>query len=58
MLAHIQHHNLRQWLLDGAEREDANTIREAIGRLSDGQLARRFARLLTQGNQTRSDDNP
>ncbi len=48
LLGHIQHHNLRKWLLDGAKREDANTIREAINSLSDGQLARRFARMLTQ----------
>jgi hypothetical protein len=51
LLGHIQHHNIRKWLLDGAKREDANTIREAIGHLSDGQLARRFARLLAQDSR-------
>jgi uncharacterized protein (DUF2461 family) len=46
LLGHIEHHNVRKWLVDGCEREDANTIREAISRLSDGQLQRRFARML------------
>lgn len=50
MLGHIEHHNIRKWLLDGARREDANTIREAVESLSDGQLARRFARMLTKEN--------
>lgn len=50
LLGHIKHHNIRKWLLDGAKREDANTIRRAIERLSDGQLQRRIARMLVQGN--------
>jgi hypothetical protein len=48
LLGHIEHHNIRKWLLEGAEREDANTIKEAIKRLSDGRLNRRFARMLFQ----------
>jgi hypothetical protein len=48
LLGHIAHHNVRKWLLNGAKSEDANTIRAAIERLSDGQLARRFARLLAR----------
>jgi hypothetical protein len=48
LLEHIEHHNVRKWLLDGAKREDANTIRCAIERLSDGQLNRRIARLLAR----------
>jgi hypothetical protein len=45
---HIKYHNLRKWLLDGAKKEDANTIRAAIQRLSDGELNRRFARMLAK----------
>jgi hypothetical protein len=48
LLSHIEHHNIRKWLLDGANREDARTIRAAIESLSDGQLNRRFARMITQ----------
>jgi hypothetical protein len=51
LLAHIKHHNVRKWLLDGAKREDANTIRMAIERLSDGHLQRRFARMLAKANR-------
>jgi hypothetical protein len=47
LLSHIEHHNIRQWLMDGARREDARTIMAAIKDLSDGQLQRRFARMLS-----------
>jgi hypothetical protein len=52
LLGHIKHHNLRKWLLEGAEREDAQTIRAAIKQLSDGQLNRRFARMLAREEQS------
>jgi hypothetical protein len=52
LLGHIKHHNLRKWLLEGAESEDAQTIRAAIKRLSDGQLNRRFARMLAEKEQS------
>lgn len=48
LLGHIEHHNIRKWLLEGADREDANTIKAAIKSLSDGQLNRRFARMLVK----------
>jgi hypothetical protein len=48
LLGHIEHHNLRDWLLRGCKDEDANTIREAVKSLSDGQLNRRFARMLAK----------
>lgn len=48
MLGHIQHHKIREWLLAGARKEDANTIRQAIERLSDGELNRRIARMLVK----------
>ena len=47
LLSHIEHHDVRQWLKDGARREDARTIMAAIENLSDGQLQRRFARMLS-----------
>jgi hypothetical protein len=48
LLGHIKYHNVRQWLLRGAEGEDAQTIRAAIKRLSNGSLNRRFARMLAK----------
>jgi len=48
ILAHIERHNIRKWLLDGCSREEAHTIARHVKRLSDGQLARRFARILTK----------
>ena len=47
LLSHIEHHNVRGWLMEGARREDARTIMAAIKNLSDGQLQRRFARMLS-----------
>jgi hypothetical protein len=46
LMKHVPYHNIRKWLLDGAKREDANTIRRAVERLSDGKLRRRLARML------------
>jgi len=46
LLGHIKHHGIRRWLMDGAEREDANTIKSAIQRCSDGELERGLARTL------------
>jgi hypothetical protein len=51
LLGHIRYHSIREWLMDGARREDANTIRRAIERLSEDQLERRFAKML-------ADDKP
>ena len=48
MRRHIGYHNVRKWLLEGAEREDAQTIRAAVKRLSQGDLERRFARMLSK----------
>ena len=45
---HLEHHGLRKWLITWAIREDANTIRRAIERLSDDQLVRRIARALAK----------
>jgi len=46
LLDHARYHNIRRWLMDGAIREDANTIRRAIEHMSDSELDRRFARML------------
>lgn len=50
LLGHIKHHDIRGILLRGLDRyhEDARTITEAIKRLSDEQLNRRFARMLAR----------
>ena len=45
--SHLKHHNPKRWLLEGARREDANTIRVAVERLSHEQLVRRLARVLS-----------
>jgi len=46
LLSHIEHHNVRRWLTDGAIDEDARTIRDALDRMDDGQLNRGLARML------------
>jgi hypothetical protein len=48
LLAHTSRHNIRKWLLKGTYREDAQTIRHAINRLSDEELARGLARMLAR----------
>jgi hypothetical protein len=48
ILAHVERHNIREALMHMCEREDAQTIRGALRRLSDGQLNRRFARMLAK----------
>ena len=48
LLMHLKHHDVKQWLVDGARREDANTIRVAVERLSEGRLQRRLARILSK----------
>jgi hypothetical protein len=48
LLGHIKYHKVRDWLEKGAEHEDARTILAAIKRLSEGELNRRFARMLSR----------
>lgn len=48
LLAHTSRHNIRKWLLKGTYREDAQTIRHAIKRVSDDALARGLARILAR----------
>jgi hypothetical protein len=49
LLGHLQHHNVKQWLLDGAEGpEDAQTIAEAVRKIPERRLARRLARALAK----------
>ena len=46
--SHMRYHNIKQWLLDGCEREDANTIKEAVKRIPEHRLIRRLARALAK----------
>ena len=54
ILAHMQQHKeyrgikggVRQWLLDGAKRESARTIYEAVKRMPEDRLLRRLAYIL------------
>jgi hypothetical protein len=48
LLGHMAHHNFKQWLLDGAEKEDARTIGEAVRSIPEHRLIRRLARALSQ----------
>lgn len=45
---HLEHHNVKQWLLDGAKKEDARTIYEAVKEMPQHRLVRRLARILAQ----------
>lgn len=46
LVDHMKHHNVKQWLLDGCEREDAQTIRDAVKNMPSRRLVRRLARAL------------
>jgi hypothetical protein len=48
---HVDGHGIRSWLLKGARAEDAVTIATAVARLSDGELNRRFTRMLACSKQ-------
>ena len=48
LLAHAEHHNVKQWLLDGAKHEDAYTLYAAIERQSSHRLARKLAEILAK----------
>jgi ABC-type cobalamin/Fe3+-siderophores transport system ATPase subunit len=47
MHAHTSRHNVKGWLIRGAEQEDAQTILKAIKRMDESRLARRLARILS-----------
>ncbi len=47
LLAHMEHHNVKQWLLDGSQLEDARTIHEAVKRMPERRLVRKLARILS-----------
>jgi hypothetical protein len=48
MLEHTSRHKIKEWLLRGAEREDAQTIRHALKKQSPRRLARKLAAILTE----------
>ena len=47
LLSHLNHHNVKDWLLRGAKDEDANTIRNAVEQMPEDRLRRRLARILS-----------
>lgn len=51
LLQHMKYHNVKQWLIDGCEREDARTIREAIRAVPEWLLIRRLARMIAEIRQ-------
>ena len=51
LLSHMQHHNIKGWLLRGCDDEDANTIREAVQEIPERRLIRRLARALSQDRE-------
>ncbi len=46
MLEHTSRHNIKKWLLRGAELEDAQTIMHALRKQSAHRLARKLAEVL------------
>lgn len=48
LLEHTSRHKIKEWLLRGAEREDAQTIRHAIKKQSSHRLARKLAEILIE----------
>ncbi len=45
---HLNHHNIKRWLLKGCEDEDANTIREAVQNTSSYDLRKGLAQILSR----------
>jgi hypothetical protein len=48
LLEHMSYHNVKQWLIDGARREGAQTIGRALENIPERRLIRRLARALAQ----------
>jgi hypothetical protein len=48
LLGHMQHHNVKQWLIEGCKREDARTIMNAVQQIPSRRLIRRLARALAK----------
>jgi hypothetical protein len=48
LLAHLRHHKVKRWLLEGARREDARTIKEAVARTSSEEINRALARAIRE----------
>jgi hypothetical protein len=43
LLGHMEHHDVRKWLLDAADADEAGTIHNAIARSSPHRVARKLA---------------
>lgn len=48
MLEHTSRHKIKDWLIKGAVREDAQTILHALRNQSEHRLARKLAAILTE----------
>jgi hypothetical protein len=48
LIGHMEHHNIKEWLLRGADAEDARTIWAAINDIPERRLIRRLARALSR----------
>jgi hypothetical protein len=48
LLAHLKHHKVKRWLLEGARREDARTIKEAVARTSSDEINKALARAIRE----------
>jgi hypothetical protein len=46
LLDHLNHHNVKRWLLNGCDKEGAHTIKEAVERISESRLRRKLAEIL------------
>ncbi len=48
ILGHMKYHKVKEWLLRGCKREDANTIREAVERTSEREIIKALARAIRE----------
>jgi hypothetical protein len=48
LLAHLRHHKVKRWLLEGCRREDARTIKEAVARTSSEKINKALARAIRE----------
>jgi hypothetical protein len=46
LYGHLAHHSIKEWLLRGAEEEDAQTIRAAVKRIPTSELIAGLAIIL------------
>lgn len=48
LLGHLEHHSVKQALIDMCDREDARTIRNRLNKTSSREICKALARVLAE----------